>query len=71
MKKLGDHYEYNIKQWSLDSAIAANKKGTPASKIVDDAKKFHAFILSERGELLLLNKEKKSNQTSEESQHHE
>lgn len=42
--RIGDHYDYNIRQWTLDSAIAANKKGTPADKIIKDASKFYGFL---------------------------
>lgn len=53
-KKVGEHYEYNVRQWILDSAISANKKGTKADKILKDAEKFYGFIFPENGKVKVL-----------------
>lgn len=50
--KHGDHFDYQVRQWILDSAISANRKGASATKIVSDAKKFYGFVFPENGKVV-------------------
>jgi hypothetical protein len=50
-RKIGDHWDYQIRQWTLDSAIEANRKGAKADKILKDAEKFYGFIFPENGKI--------------------
>lgn len=59
--KIGDHWDYNIRQWTLDSAINANKKGTCADKIVSDAQKFYGYIFPENGRVESISDKKTEN----------
>lgn len=50
-KKIGDHFEYQIRFWTLDSAIALNKKGAKPDKIIKDAKVFYGYLFPENGKV--------------------
>lgn len=50
-KKEHDHCDYNIRIWTIDSAINLNKKGTPAEKIISDASKFYGYLFPKKGEV--------------------
>lgn len=52
--KIGDHWDYNIRQWTLDSAINLNKKGTSADKVLDDAKKFYGYLFPDNGKVAII-----------------
>lgn len=58
MNKRGDHFDYQIRSWILDSAIASNKKGTPIDKILSDAEKFYGFVFPENGKVESINSNK-------------
>jgi hypothetical protein len=49
--KHGEHYDYNVRQWVLDSAINTNKKGAKAEKIISDARKFYGFVFPSNGKI--------------------
>lgn len=53
-KKIGDHWDYGIRQWCLDSSIASNEKGVGADKILEDAQKFYGFVAAPGGEVKAL-----------------
>jgi hypothetical protein len=55
-KHHGDHYDYQVRQWILDSAITANKKGTNPSKILQDAQIFYGFVFPDNGEVKKFNR---------------
>ena len=48
--------EINVRSWCLDYSIKANKKGTPADKIISDAQKFYGFIFPNNGKVTELKK---------------
>jgi len=48
------HCDYNIRQWTIDSAITMNKKGTPSEKIIEDAAKFYGYLFPENGKIKTL-----------------
>jgi len=50
-KSHGDHFDYNVRQWTIDSAVEINKKGTPAEKIIADAQKFYGYLFPENGKV--------------------
>ncbi len=51
MKRENEHCDYNIRQWTIDSAVASNKKGCGAEKIINDAKKFYGYLFPENGKI--------------------
>ena len=57
--KIGEHYDYNIRQWCIDSAVAANKKGSGSDRIVRDAERFYGFLFPDNGKITDIDKEKR------------
>lgn len=45
------HCDYNIRQWTIDSAINMNKKGANADKIIADASKFYGYLFPKNGKI--------------------
>lgn len=59
--KHGDHHDYNVRQWVLDSAITFNKglfRKPSAEKVLEDAQKFYGFLFPNNGQLSSINNKK-------------
>jgi len=54
MDKPQEHCDYNIRQWTIDSAINLNKKGAKADKIIKDASKFYGYLFPNNGKIEVL-----------------
>lgn len=41
-----------LRQWALDTSVAAHRKGTRADTILRDAKKYYGFLLPQNGSVV-------------------
>lgn len=57
-KKIGEHYEYIIRQWAFNDAIQKNYKWRSIDKVLSDAKKIYGFYMPENGKVQNINSKK-------------